>query len=60
LTEQVQGKEHPLAKVLKRRVLPVPPEPFKWLGTKAISGILSGIDGVTDKQVRKMNRLPIN
>ncbi|MEZ4887079.1 MAG: FAD-dependent oxidoreductase [Chitinophagales bacterium] len=60
LTEQIQGKEHPLAKVLKRRVLPVPPEPFKWLGTKAISGILSGIDGVTDKQVRKMNRTSIH
>lgn len=60
LTEQVQGKVHPLAKVLKRRVIPVPPEPIKWLATNAVSGILSAIDGRTDKQVRKMNRLPFN
>ncbi len=54
LAAQIQGLQHPLAKVLKRRAFPAPPEPFKWLVAKTLSGVFSTLDSITDRKVRQL------
>ncbi len=54
IADQVQGKKHPLAKVLQRKVIAAPPEPIKWIGSNALSAVFSAIDAVTDRQVRQL------
>ena len=55
LAEQVQGKEHPDARILNRKVMAMPPEPLKWLASHALSGIFSTLDYFTDQQTKKLN-----
>jgi gamma-glutamylputrescine oxidase len=54
LAAQIQGIEHPLAKVLQRRVFPAPPEPLKWLVANALSGVFTSLDSITDRKVRQL------
>lgn len=53
LGHKVYGKEHPLGKVLDRRTIPIPPEPFKWLASNAVDKILGWIDRKVDRKVEK-------
>lgn len=53
LAAQIQGKPHQMAGVLKRRVIPIPPEPFKWLASKLINFSLGIPDARIDRQVRR-------
>ncbi len=50
LAENVQGKAHPLGKVLDRWTFPIPPEPFKWLVSKVVDGAL----GIADRYIDRM------
>ncbi len=52
--EQLQGREHPLAKALARRTFSWPPEPLRWLAFQAIMGVFGALDARTDRQVRKL------
>ncbi len=54
LSEQLQGKEHPMAKLLDRRVLTIPPEPIKSMIAHSMSGFFTMLDNITDKQARRM------
>ncbi|MCB9288715.1 MAG: FAD-dependent oxidoreductase [Lewinellaceae bacterium] len=56
LAEQVQGREHPRAGVLERRVMAMPPEPIKWLASQALSGVFSSLDYITDQQTRRLKQ----
>ena len=56
LAEQVQGRVHPLAKVLKRKVITAPPEPLKWLASHTLSGVFSSLDYFTDQQARQLKQ----
>jgi len=53
LAERAQGRVHPCEAALARRERAWPPEPFRWLGAKAINGILTLLDARTDRQIRR-------
>jgi gamma-glutamylputrescine oxidase len=53
VAEQVQGREHPLAKALARRTFSWPPEPLRWLAFQAINRTLGALDARTDRQIRR-------
>lgn len=53
VAEQLQGREHPLAKALARRRLAWPPEPLRWLAFQAIHRTLAALDARTDRQLRQ-------
>jgi glycine/D-amino acid oxidase-like deaminating enzyme len=53
VAEQLQGREHPLAKALVRRSFAWPPEPLRWLAFQAIHRTLAALDARTDRQVRR-------
>ena len=54
VTEQLRGREHPLAKALLRRSFAWPPEPLRWLAFQAIQRTLGALDARTDRQVRRL------
>lgn len=54
VAEQLQGREHPLAKALARRAISWPPEPLRWLAFQAIDRGLAALDARTDRQVRRL------
>lgn len=54
VAEQLQGREHPLAKALARRTLSWPPEPLRWLAFQALDRTLEALDARTDRQVRRL------
>ena len=56
LAERVQGREHEWESALQRRVRSWPPEPFRWLGAKAITAALGAVDRRTDRQIRATRR----
>jgi len=52
LAEHLEGRVHPEGQALKRRALPLPPEPFAWLLFNAIAGGLNLKDGITNRRAR--------
>ena len=54
VAEQLQGREHPLAKALRRRTISWPPEPLRWLAFQALDRALEALDARTDRQVRRL------
>lgn len=40
-----------------RRVIPIPPEPIRWLGANALFGVLSRKDAATDRLLRASRKL---
>lgn len=54
VAEQLQGRQHPLARALARRTFAWPPEPLRWLAFQAIERALAAIDARTDRQVRRL------
>ena len=55
VAEQIQGREHPLAKALARRTIAWPPEPLRWLAFQAITRVLDVLDARTDRQARRIH-----
>ena len=53
LMDLVLVKEHPQGQVLKRRIIPIPPEPIKWLVSNAVDKVLGWGDAPVDKRVRR-------
>jgi gamma-glutamylputrescine oxidase len=54
LADQIQGREHPLAKPLRRRTLSWPPEPLRWLAFQVLDRALEALDARTDRRVRAL------
>jgi len=52
LAARAQGRVHPAEAALARKERAWPPEPFRWLGAKLLSGTLSMLDRRTDRQIR--------
>lgn len=52
LAARILNQKHPFADVLKRRTLPIPPEPFKWL----VSNLVDKALGIPDKKTDRLSR----
>ncbi|MEO0639670.1 MAG: FAD-dependent oxidoreductase [Bacteroidota bacterium] len=62
LAHNILGQAHPFGNILKRRTLPIPPEPFKWLASQLVDQSLGMLDQKTDELAAKeaSKRLPVN
>jgi glycine/D-amino acid oxidase-like deaminating enzyme len=54
LAERIHGREHGCEPALTRRERGWPPEPFRWLGSKLLEGVLTALDARTDRQIRRL------
>jgi len=52
LAERIQGRDHEWAAALRRREFSWPPEPIRWLGSKALIGAFAAMDRGTDRGIR--------
>ena len=52
VADQLQGRTHPLAKALGRRIFSWPPEPLRWIAFRAITRVLDAVDARTDRKAR--------
>lgn len=52
LADQVLGRANDDVERLKRRVLPLPPEPLRWLGVRALQWYYERIDRIVDADLR--------
>lgn len=48
IADQVLGKPNPDVDMFRRRLLPLPPEPLRWLVVKGITGFLDRVDRKVD------------
>ncbi|MFZ4607230.1 MAG: NAD(P)/FAD-dependent oxidoreductase [Caulobacter sp.] len=53
LADLVQGVSNPWQDLICRRPAYMPPKPLRYLGIKALLGVLNGIDGYVDGKVRR-------
>jgi gamma-glutamylputrescine oxidase len=51
----LRGEPGPAA-LTRRRRIPLPPEPFRWLVAKGIIGALEALDRRSDRQARRAER----
>ncbi len=49
----VMGRRNRWVELLRRHSLPLPPEPFRWLGVKALLGYLGRIDAKVDRNLSR-------
>ena len=49
----VMDRKNRWVELLRRRSLPLPPEPFRWLGVKALLGYLGGVDAKVDRDLSR-------
>jgi len=53
LAEAVLGRASEEAELLRRREIPLPPEPFRWALARAILGSLELVDAFSDRALRR-------
>jgi gamma-glutamylputrescine oxidase len=53
LADQVLRRANENVDLLKRRMMPLPPEPFRWLGFAALDSALAREDRSTDRDLRQ-------
>ena len=56
LAERVQGREHELESVFRRKVLKLPPEPFRWAVCKLLLSAANILDARTDRKASRIQR----
>ena len=49
MAHEILGEPQAEVSLLKRRLLPIPPEPLRWLGVKAVELAFNGIDKRVDQ-----------
>ena len=49
----VMDRKNRWVELLRRRSPPLPPEPFRWLGVKALLGYLGGVDAKIDRDLSR-------
>ena len=57
LARMIAGESHPAQEVLKRRVLPNPPEPFLWFIAWILVAFLRWLDKRTDREITDQSLL---
>ncbi len=55
VADMILEKDNPWLGTILRKPAYLPPEPFRWLGVKALLGVVNGIDRLTDKKIRSDN-----
>lgn len=55
MADRMVGKDSSVLDVLSRRVLPLPPEPFRWLAVRALLAFLTGKDRRLDRKIAREN-----
>ncbi len=58
LVDLMAGREGPGRALSSRRRIPLPPEPFRWLVFRALTGIFGAIDARADRAARAPSRAP--
>ncbi|MDP3940076.1 MAG: FAD-binding oxidoreductase [Deltaproteobacteria bacterium] len=58
LTDLMAGREGPGRALWSRRRIPLPPEPFRWLVFRALTGVFGAIDARADRAERAPSRTP--
>ncbi len=53
LADSVMSVDNEDAALLKRRGIPIPPEPLRWLLVKSLIGIFAGMDARVDRQLAR-------
>lgn len=53
LAEAVLGRPSEEARLLRRREIPLPPEPLRWALARAILGSLELVDAFSDRAIRR-------
>jgi hypothetical protein len=53
LADRIQGRDNPWYEVISRKPAYLPPEPFRWLGVRALLALVNGIDARRNRQILK-------
>jgi len=55
MADRMVGKGSGILDILSRRVLPLPPEPFRWLAVQGLLSFLTGKDRRLDRKIAREN-----
>jgi glycine/D-amino acid oxidase-like deaminating enzyme len=51
MADMILGKANPWHEIICRKPAYLPPNPFRWIGVRALLGLLKGLDRRTDRKI---------